>query len=376
MHGKLFFLELDHRTCLSEASAGFGRSSNMFETINILKRDFSRTLTKGIGAWWMEMCDCGGWYDSPEIMETISRMQNISKESLARKRNSISEVAVIVDEKSFAHFSIGSTLTRSMVCKEVPYGLSRCGAAVDFYLLEDLVKMQLTDYKCYIFLIGFKLTAEEKAFIKKNLMQDNKYIIWTYGCGYSDGETASLENMSDAIGINIECLPLESSIKKSDLDVAICNEEHPMTRGLPAGMRFGTTELASPVFFCNDPKAVVLGKTTLHGNPLFCVKDCKNWKSIYIGAPMIPSSIFRNIFKEAGVHIYNDENDIFYVDGSYLAIHAASRGKRKIRLPRKALVQELFENETVCDEESEIKVDLQKWETKLYSIHYKESAES
>ena len=59
---------------------------------------------------------------------------------------------------------------------------------------------------------------------------------------------------------------------------------------------------------------------------------------------MMPPDVLRNIAKYAGLHIYNQQNDVMFFNKSLIAIHASSTGMKTIELPQKADVTSLWDN--------------------------------
>jgi len=76
--------------------------------------------------------------------------------------------------------------------------------------------------------------------------------------------------------------------------------------------------------------------------PGFCLKGFEDWTSIFIGAPVIPAQVLRNIARFARVHIYSDALDVLYANERFLAIHSKRAGAREISLPRRADVYDVF----------------------------------
>ena len=58
--------------------------------------------------------------------------------------------------------------------------------------------------------------------------------------------------------------------------------------------------------------------------------------------PPLPVNLLQQYARRAGVHLYNETGVVVLSNQSYLAVSAATPGKRKIVLPRKAAVKELL----------------------------------
>lgn len=172
LHEKLYFSENDTRTHLSKplndnpnynGPIWFGHPKE--NTLDVLKMHFSRALINGHAAWWFDMW--GGWYDDPDYMEFMSSALKISKDSVGLPSNSIAEVAVFVDEESFAKNSdneIGIS-----VVNRTKRSIGLIGAPRDMYLTSDFDKVK-EKYKAFISLVPAETEGSKaiRSYAKKN----------------------------------------------------------------------------------------------------------------------------------------------------------------------------------------------------------------
>ena len=86
-------------------------------------------------------------------------------------------------------------------------------------------------------------------------------------------------------------------------------------------------------FFVDDRDATILGTVEGEEGTALAVKSCDNWTSIYTLNPALPAVVLRAIARKASVHIYNDRNDTFYANRSYLCLNADGCGERTLRFP-------------------------------------------
>ena len=100
---KLYYLEFDHITHLApqyiegHAIPGFdSKLADENQTIDIMRRDFCLTASKGAALWWFDMFE--GWFYSDGMMKEIAHMIEISKRLSERKAENISEIAVLPTE--------------------------------------------------------------------------------------------------------------------------------------------------------------------------------------------------------------------------------------------------------------------------------------
>ncbi|MCK5845325.1 MAG: hypothetical protein KAG97_11500, partial [Victivallales bacterium] len=98
---KLWLEELDNRTHLCKSDEQ--QCKDMNDTRSVMWREFSKTLSHGSGFWWMDLG--GGWYDSPEILAEVSRIEKTAAELRAKKAECMSDILIVVDEDAFFHMS-------------------------------------------------------------------------------------------------------------------------------------------------------------------------------------------------------------------------------------------------------------------------------
>ena len=381
LHGKLWFTECDTWTFLTDFEHARERGTipkSLEETLGVLKRDFSNALTRGVGLWWMDIMLEGGWYDHPGIMDCIARMKRIADQSLNLDRSYQGGVAVIVDEHSAHYLKPGYELTYPLIYMQSLLHLSRIGTPYDLYLHDDLSNPSMPSYRLYVFLNTFYLTEEERRAIKSKVQRDGSTALWVYAPGFIGENGFSPENIYDLTGMRIAYKKVShfypSPPHGAPLHVYLTNFDHPITTGLPPNTVFGTDNSIGPYFYCIDPEAITLGNLlsphcgVLPELPGFCVKEFDDWRSIFVGAPNIPSNVLRNIAKYAGVHIYSDDDDVVYANNNFLAIHTNHAGKRTIRLPRRCSVYDVFEDRLVAEDVGEFVDDLPQYTTALYFI--------
>jgi hypothetical protein len=241
----------------------------------------------------------------------------------------------------------------------------------------------LKDFKLYIFLNTIKVSPAQRAAIHARLRRNKATVLWVYATGYIDAR-CDVANISALTGIK-----LAEDMSPGELHVDVTNREHPITKGLRAGLAYGTDVRVqeiiryydhqiylkdprdpglnrdlpgfrvSPRFFADDPQAVALGTLSAGINkPGLVVKQVDGWRSIYSGAPIVPSSLLRGIARAAGVHIYSDADDIVTANRNFLCIYAPNGGKRNVRLPERATVVDLIDGRTLARQVTEFPLEL------------------
>ncbi len=370
LNGKAFFDEDDIRSHLAEKTPLYdkeGRAQNLEESVNIFKRDFAYTLSKGMKLWYM---DWGwGWYHDDAIMNTIEKIQNMATESLSKDRQKSSDIAVIVSEQSTDYLASKSGLIPSLVHNQIVYQFTRLGTPFDVYLLSDLGK--IPDYKMYVFLDTFYLTEKDLRVIKEKVLCNNHTVLWIYAPGYVTDQGLSADAVSNITGIKIAVADVDTEFAASLSDTG-----NSITKGLDTGLKWKAGDGPfGPLFYSVDDNAATLAVLTdqvkeYSGKPAMAVKEMKGWRSIWCGVPEIPSALLRQIAKTGGVHIYDDSDDTVYANRFMLGVAANDAGEREIRLPKPAKVIDAFTGEVVSEKTANFKINFKQYETKMWWLEY------
>ncbi len=147
-HGKLYFAENDIRTHLSRPvhdhpnytlPIWYGHEKPV--TIEQMKLSFCRAMLYGYGMWWFDMW--GGWYDDPDYMELLQKMQTLCQKGMDSAK---AEVAAFIDEKSFSKTKEGR-----MAIQNALRTIGLCGTPCDMYLASDFDKV-FENYKACLYI--------------------------------------------------------------------------------------------------------------------------------------------------------------------------------------------------------------------------------
>ncbi len=320
--GNRIWHEVDHTTyCLKDSTevaaqrrTAHGKHFDLrspAEAVGVLRREFALAMTTGSHMWWFDMF--GGWFDDPLLMGEIKHMTQLA-DQLADTKPSRAEVAVFVDADSMYYVngesSLGNTLIRGL-----QFVLFKAGVPWRFYSLPDLEKLDTSALKVAILPNLFAVTPEKRKLLEEKLLRDGKTIVLPFAPGIiTDGkyDPANIEKLTD---VQVE--------------------------------NFGDR---------SQPQEVIY-------------KDRGEWTSVFVRQPEWTTPMLRDILREAGVHIYCDEDDAFYANDELIALHSAEGGRRTFRLPEPRIVTELFEGRTVSDSPvAEFTEEFAPMETRLYRL--------
>ncbi len=401
LHGKLWLAETDTRTSLADPIQDIcGRPETIEASLALLQRDFCHALVQGVDMAWFSLFR--GWYDDLIIMRFMAQAHAIANRALRTERGSVAEVAVFVDEHSILASTGRDAYRVDPFISMEPRAsdlLAHMGCPFDIYLTTDLNRVEVSQYKVFIWLNCTWLDEDILRAIQTHIKRDQKYLVWIGLPGLVNGNL-DIKHAADLIGMNLDFrdTPSEAFIKVLWGVHPILPRENLGTL-LPTWVDgdfegyFGTNQLLSPRLFITDSEAIALGRYSRDGEVGFAYKEFGGWKSVFIGTPFAPPAILRQIVRYAGVHIYNqsdapeEENseefqragwsldaisnpgdDPLDVNDSFLALHIKHGGRRRIVLPEPRRISDVFNGMVVSEETDTIEMVFPKNQTILYYI--------
>ena len=355
LHNKFYWDEVDTRTHLCSALVHY-RTETPAETVSVLQRSFGYSLTKGVGLWWFLLAG-NATFHQDQIVDAIAEMKRAGDVGLHADRSPIHDVAVFVDEPSM-HYSNSNPAFRKALLRTTLDELACMGAPCDMYLLSDLKHPELPDYKLYIFVNAFRVDQLTRAAIDAKVKTANKTAVWVYAPGYIGQDGFSTDGMSALTGISVT-----SRDESMDAELVLTDTAHTITSKAQPDWRPGWS--VGPVFSVEDAEAVVLGRTGQQAS--LAVKEFDTWRSVYSMLPL-RRELLLGLCRYAGVHVYSDSFDPFSANKSFLMIHTASAGPKRIVLPGSYNVSDALADRTVAEGTSEIRETLPVGETRIYRI--------
>lgn len=318
-------------------------------------RQLACQLGHGAAGWWFDME--GGWYDTPEAMQMIQKLNAIAERSVAFDRSSVAEVAVVVDEKSLLYSGFGGYLYRPLIMDQrMPVG--RMGAPADWLLLDDLD--QAPDYRLYVFLNAFRVAPAQRQAIARLASRGANAVIWVYAPGLI-GDALDVGRCADLTGIRLGLLR-----DKGPLQVEINGHGAQALNGLYPGQKYGTENKIGPVLYADDPGAEILGELYGYGQAGLVRKTVNGLQAYYSAAPKLPAELLRAVAAQASVHLYDSADDGLYVNRSFLGLHTARSGGRTLRFPAPANLYDVYRDVEVAREAVEVALDLPARYSALY----------
>ena len=335
LHNKLWLDEMDQQSpLLSLKDSAFKIS--LHKSIANVRRNMLYTYTHGTGFWFYDFGPSGfnggsrlndhgsyGWWDEPTLMNEIKKLKSFFDSSISKPFTSDADVLLVHDTKTF--YYTGSNRQSSYMGhwanNWIPPAIFKSGAIHDVIHLDDLDKVNIDQYKAVIFVNTWVLNNEQKELIKNRISKNNRHLIWLYAPGYSDEKELNKKFITQVTGIELKQLKTNSPVTMiTDTNITKHNRFTVFSREI------------DPLFIADDDKAIVLGKLDSIGGAAMVKKQQPGFTSWYMSIPPADTDLWRYVFKESGVHIYEKSNDVLYAGKGMLSIHALIGGERKIVL--------------------------------------------
>ncbi len=347
---KLYYLEFDHITHLAPqyiegfAIPGFdSKLQSEQETIDVMRRDFVLTTSKGAALWWFDMFE--GWFYSEGMMGEVKKMIDISTNLSKRESRNVSEIAVFAEGNSLMYVNKECEINQPLI-DEQRKGLSYLGAPYDVFDISDLTKIDTTKYKLFIFLDNFKLSKEHKMFIETRLKTSCKTILWCYGAGYIKDQNASVDNISDLVDIKVE------------------KYTGTHTKSNAYGETYGFETRYDTMFYSNDGE--VLGSYE-DGNGALVRKTLNGYTSVYSALGNLPGKVLKEIARDAGVFIYSDTDDLVYANSTTVSVCSDHDGEVVINVPNKSCTMtEQFSGDKIKVIDGKLIINMRRGEVKMF----------
>lgn len=339
VNNKLYLHEIDHHTYLSKyPSENFVIMDTIYETeeetITVLRRELCAAAAKGGSLWWFDMQ--GGWYASPGLEEEIRHEMEILKKLYELPHCSVSEIAVFVDPMSYHRMPDEGCMTVDCV-RNNRNSLHHCGAPFDYFNLNDITRINLRQYKMCVFLNAVEMSDAVKAVVAEKMQDITK--VWLYAPNWATGGTAEV------------------------CSVRLRETDHSEGKVLYGEDVFGFTDSVYPLYAVDDRDAEILAYYT-DDTPACARKN----KDVYIPVGNVPSALWRDIARAAGVHIYSDTPGALYADSRFVARQTMLETDITIHMPFDCTVEELFDGGTYKTEQKTLRYHAEKGKTKLFVI--------
>lgn len=327
IHGKLWLDEMDQPVHTGTVMGGMPVYPP-YESKQILRRNSMFPILNGAGLWYYDFGphNYSGWWVHDEYIKEIKLLKDLIDKKSSKEYINPAQVLLVFDTQVFKHTAINSRLDpiTDAACINCALPMAqRSGAAIDTVYLSDIENIDVNRYKCIVFMNAFVLDDSQRNYIKGTLYKNNRHIVWLYAPGYINGNSSSVENISDITGVEIERIPVQNvpAIKYGRLNY----DMYPVYERL----------YKKPSDYPNIDLFVDKGSE----RPSLVKSKNDDYTLWFSPVPFTSREIFTHVFKEAGVHIFCDSGDSVNAGSDLLTIHTEKGGPRTINLPNGNVIE-------------------------------------
>jgi hypothetical protein len=276
-------------------------------------------------------------------------------------------IAMIVDDSSPLYEDSTSGYQNIACIWQRVNGLAHCGIPYRIYLLSDLEKAAMPDYRCYYFPNLFMVDDARLDLLRRKIFRDGRMSIFGPATGITDGETLSATGAGRVLGVEMELFRGHSQHH------VILQGPHPIAQALPASLTYGDPlpygpQLA-PAKGVLDPRTEKVGMGTVNwafNRPGLFVKDHGTHKIAWTAALPMPANLLRELARWGGCHVWCEEDDVIQASDSIVSLHSVKSGPRTIKFATPRPVTDLLTGKKLGDALSEITVEVTSPETVIY----------
>lgn len=291
------------------------------KTIHGMRREMMHRLASRCGTWWFDMLE--GWYYDDGLMKEVDDLVKTSKEIFEKERKSASEICVFVSTEPLYYVNKMSFINEETICNQ-RLALSRIGAPYDLLSTSDLKRVDLNQYKLFVFLDAYSLSEDERNYINGTLKKDGRSVFFIGACDYINEDGVSLERAS----------------RLAEMELGLLENDEATVRALNSV--YGYEEPKNPTFYVNEDGVTPLGRFADSRKCALAMKDLGNYKVFYSSLGHLSHEVLREVARAAGVHIYAEHGEFTYIDDCVAGVYNTSAEKTTLTLKADGEYKELF----------------------------------
>ncbi|HEV7301692.1 MAG TPA: hypothetical protein VGN72_20305 [Tepidisphaeraceae bacterium] len=337
LHGKLWLDEMDKRTHLPSRFLEDYKQVER-ETVMNVRRNITYPHTRGTGFWFYDFGPSGmasgigknatdhgnrGWWDTLAIQEDIGRVRALLQERYAQSYESDADVLCVFDTESYYYIgSVGSSDPIGVpLVNWMTLGFYRAGVVFDQVRLADLERVDLSRYKVVAFMNTWKMTEQQRRFVRDHVAQHGRHLLWNYAPAYTDGTRNDTSLMRDATQLKLDRIAIEGGAQ------IVSNA--PWNVGLKWGV---SAETVTPLFAVTDEAAEAWAHYESTSLTAVARKRFETHTAVYVGLPSYDPNLGKELMRQTPAHRYTDGDDVVYAGGGLLVIVSANGGTRQVTL--------------------------------------------
>jgi hypothetical protein len=269
-----------------------------------------------------------GNFNSPPMMADIKHQMDFCNQAMHTDYVSAADVAFFYDFNTYYYMAEAD----NRQTREVEYASNnwltadafRSGASFDTYLYNDLKTVDLSRYKVVVFGTTYCISDEEMAYINDHVKKDGRMVIFNYAPAYTEGTKLDIGRIQKITEMEVRPVSISAPpvVTYKDKDY-----------GLETDGSAGRVPV-TPLFEIIDKNVDILGQYKGLDATAVARKKQKDYTVVYAALPLRNPDLMRELFREAGAHIYNDANDVLIAGGGIVCVATKENegGTRVIRL--------------------------------------------
>ncbi|NMA47919.1 MAG: hypothetical protein GX945_15290 [Lentisphaerae bacterium] len=355
--GKLWLYEDDTRTHLAAGGSLGGlryHAGNQWESRQILLRNTGQEIIRNLACWWMDLMR-NAWYADPALWAEMQALAPMEEAKLSQPRPYTPPVASVFDEYSAVYTNRGHSITQPLLAQS-RHAFARMGAPYGQYFLDDVLAGRVAG-RLLVLQNPWVMNAEQRRQLKQAVA--DKFVLWCHAPAVLDPvQGVTLAASQELTGFALTRLEGETSpetvqatARGRELGLPA---EWAVRKNTPLLFAVQTTPTDEVLACWPDGAAAVV----LRGKALFCA------------SPQLPRELLRLAARQAGVHLYTDDECVLYSDGVNILVHATKEGPVTLRLPQASMLSDAINGQPLTSTaQTTLRLDLRFGETRIVRLH-------
>ena len=198
LHGKLFLDEMDQTPSwkwMNNVDTAFALT-DVAADVAVIRRNVLESYTRGMGLWFYDFgpANQAGWWMDKRLMGEITRLKALLEQYHQRVYEPAGDVLFVFDTEVYyytGHSGETDPYTDPVAVNRTMGEAWRSGAGIETVHLADLPRMDLGRFAVIVFANTWLLSTAQRRWIKTELLDKGRKVIFQGKPGYCDGERLS-----------------------------------------------------------------------------------------------------------------------------------------------------------------------------------------
>lgn len=308
--GKLWLDEVDHGALRKQVDDP--------DYLAVCRRSAWMPLLRGQGFWWYDFGIAQGypgWFGGPKALAQVAKDVDLLRELSREPFAPVADVLVVWDYESTLYTKHDWWMVAYGQIDMATEDLLRTGASVEECYLFELPKVELDRFRVVVFGNSHCLTPEQLEFIRTRVAAGGRTLVFSFMPGIADGARLDPDRVTEVTGVATADRQAQTEVEME----WVGGTQH----------RFGALD---PIRTIIDPDVEVLGRFSNDGAVCCARKRFSTHQVVYCATPLLGTSAYREIFREAGCHLYQERDEPIWANDRLVMLHTAAGGDRRLAL--------------------------------------------